>query len=73
MKKIFKILLKLLILGYQKIISPWLAPSCIYDLTCSNYALEAINKHGPFKGFWLAVKRIITCHPWGGKGQKFVP
>ena len=73
MKKTFKFLLKLLILSYQKIVSPWTPPSCRYDLTCSNYAIEAINKHGPYKGFWLAVKRVITCHPWGGKGHKSVP
>ena len=73
MKKTLKVLLKLLILSYQKIVSPWTPQSCRYELTCSNYALEAINKYGPYKGVWLAVKRLITCHPWGGKGQKFVP
>ena len=60
MKKIFKALLKVLILSYQKIVSPILPPSCRYDLTCSNYALDAINKYGPYKGFWLAIKRVIT-------------
>ena len=41
--------------------------------TCSEYAIEAIRKHGPFKGLWLAIKRICRCHPWGGSGYDPVP
>jgi putative membrane protein insertion efficiency factor len=58
---------------YQIAISPLLGPSCRYTPTCSEYAKEAIIKYGPFKGLWLAVKRILRCHPWGGSGYDPVP
>ena len=54
---------------YQILLSPLIGPSCRFTPTCSNYAIEAINKHGPFKGFWLAIKRISKCHPWGDSGH----
>lgn len=41
---------------------------CRYTPSCSQYAIDAINKYGPFRGSWRAVKRIGRCHPWGGKG-----
>ncbi len=46
---------------------------CRYSPTCSAYALAAIKKHGPWKGAWLAAKRILHCHPWGGHGYDPVP
>ena len=49
---------------YQLCISPWTPPSCRYTPTCSQYALEAIEKYGPLKGGWLALKRIARCHPF---------
>ncbi len=58
---------------YQWILSPLLGPKCRFTPTCSNYALEAFTKYGPLKGFWLAVKRISRCHPWGGHGHDPVP
>jgi hypothetical protein len=58
---------------YQLVISPWLPPSCRYTPTCSAYALEAFKKYGPIKGFWLSIKRILSCHPWGGHGHDPVP
>ncbi len=58
---------------YQVLISPLLGSSCRYSPTCSQYSIEAIKKHGPFKGSWLAVKRISSCHPWGGSGHDPVP
>ena len=58
---------------YQILLSPLIGPSCRFAPTCSNYAIEAINKHGPFKGFWLAIKRISKCHPWGDSGHDPVP
>lgn len=58
---------------YQMAISPWLGPSCRYTPTCSQYGLEAFKKYGVIKGFWLTVKRISRCHPWGGHGHDPVP
>lgn len=58
---------------YQQFISPLTPPSCRYTPTCSQYAVEALRKHGPFKGFYLAVRRILRCHPWGGHGYDPVP
>ncbi len=53
---------------YQKIISPILPNACRYSPTCSEYGIQALRKYGPFKGTYLAVKRLISCHPWGGSG-----
>lgn len=69
----FKFLFIKLIKGYQKIISPWLGANCRYTPTCSQYAVEAIQKHGAFKGGWLGLKRILSCNPWGGHGYDPVP
>ncbi|MBK0416129.1 membrane protein insertion efficiency factor YidD [Chromobacterium haemolyticum] len=63
----------LLIRFYQLAISPWLAPRCRFQPTCSSYAIEAVKKHGAFKGGWLAARRIGRCHPWGGSGYDPVP
>ena len=71
--QIFKLPLVGLIKIYQYLISPLLGPKCRYTPTCSNYALEAINKYGTAKGTWLALKRIARCHPWGGHGHDPVP
>ena len=58
---------------YQYTLSPYLGRSCRYTPTCSAYSVDAIKKHGPFKGGWLAVKRIASCNPWGGSGHDPVP
>ena len=58
---------------YQWIISPMLGPKCRFTPTCSTYVLQAIEKYGPFKGLWLALKRISRCHPFGGSGYDPVP
>lgn len=58
---------------YQYLISPLLPASCRFHPTCSHYSLEALQKHGLFKGGKLAVKRISKCHPWGGSGYDPVP
>lgn len=63
-KKILILILKL----YQAIISPLLPNACRYTPTCSQYAIEAIQKYGIFKGSWKAIKRILRCNPWGGCG-----
>lgn len=66
-------LLLLLIYFYKGAISPLTPPSCRFTPSCSTYALEAIRKHGPFKGLYLALRRILRCHPWGGSGYDPVP
>ncbi len=71
-----KLLAKIFILSirfYQAAISPYLAPACRYTPTCSTYGVEAIKRHGPYKGGWLALKRFLSCHPWGGSGHDPVP
>ncbi|MDR1881232.1 MAG: membrane protein insertion efficiency factor YidD [Prevotella sp.] len=73
MKKILSRLLLLPVYFYKYAISPMLPPSCRYTPTCSEYAIQAIRKYGPYKGFWLAVKRIGRCNPWGGHGYDPVP
>ena len=66
MKKLLSRLLLLPIYFYRGYISPMTPPSCRFVPTCSEYAIEAIKKHGPFKGLYLAVRRLLRCHPWGG-------
>ena len=66
-------LMLLLIRFYQYAISPMLPPRSRYTPTCSQYAVEAVSKHGAFKGGWLALKRIARCHPFGGSGHDPVP
>ncbi|EEN83582.1 membrane protein insertion efficiency factor YidD [Porphyromonas endodontalis] len=58
---------------YRGAISPLFPPSCRFTPTCSQYALEALRKHGPIKGAWLAIWRILRCNPWGGSGYDPVP
>ena len=69
MNVIFSFIFRAIIVIYQKVISPLLPPKCRYTPTCSAYALEAIKKYGPWKGGGLTLKRILTCHPWGGHGH----
>lgn len=63
----------LLIKLYQWLLSPLLGSKCRYTPTCSNYGLQAFKKYGPIKGFWLTLKRVISCNPWGGHGHDPVP
>lgn len=58
---------------YQRLISPLMAPRCCYYPTCSQYAVEALTKHGLLCGGWLALKRIIRCHPGAIPGEDPVP
>lgn len=58
---------------YQLCLSPMLPKSCRFEPTCSAYTIEALRRHGPVKGLWLALKRIARCHPWGGNGYDPVP
>lgn len=66
-------LLALPIRFYRQFISPLTPPSCRFTPTCSAYALEALKKHGPLRGSWLALRRLLRCHPWGGSGYDPVP
>ncbi|HDX9692415.1 membrane protein insertion efficiency factor YidD [Bacillus thuringiensis] len=58
---------------YQKFISPMTPPTCRFYPTCSHYGLEAFQKHGTLKGFWLTCKRILKCHPFHPGGFDPVP
>ncbi|MDR5898279.1 membrane protein insertion efficiency factor YidD [Halomonas vilamensis] len=62
-----------LIRGYQLVISPLLGPRCRFWPSCSSYTIEAIQVHGPSKGTWMAIKRIIKCHPGSDGGLDPVP
>ncbi|MCF8259084.1 MAG: membrane protein insertion efficiency factor YidD [Flavobacteriales bacterium] len=73
MRSLFARLLILPIRFYQGAISPMLPPTCRYTPTCSAYAVEALQTWGPWKGSWLAIRRIASCHPWGGHGHDPVP
>lgn len=68
-----KFLLVGLIRGYRSLISPLFPPSCRFHPTCSQYALEAIARFGSVKGSWLALKRILRCHPFHPGGYDPVP
>ncbi|WP_052364927.1 membrane protein insertion efficiency factor YidD [Halotalea alkalilenta] len=62
-----------LVRGYQYLISPVLGPRCRFWPSCSSYAIEALETHGPLRGGWLALKRILKCHPWHPGGVDPVP
>jgi len=62
-----------LIRAYRALVSPLLPPSCRYEPTCSQYALEAIERHGALKGGYLAARRILRCHPFARGGYDPVP
>ncbi|MBQ0112073.1 MAG: membrane protein insertion efficiency factor YidD [Bacteroidales bacterium] len=71
--KFLQFIFIVLINFYRNCISPHTPAACRFTPTCSQYALEAIKKYGPFKGGWLAFKRILRCNPWGGSGYDPVP
>ena len=73
MRQILTYLLLLPIRFYRGYISPMLPPACRFTPTCSQYAMEALQKHGPLTGLYLAIRRILRCHPWGGHGYDPVP
>jgi putative membrane protein insertion efficiency factor len=58
---------------YRYCISPLIPPACRFTPTCSQYAIEALNKHGALKGLALTIRRILRCNPWGGSGYDPVP
>jgi hypothetical protein len=59
--------------AYKLLVSPLLPPACRFLPTCSEYAAEAIERHGAWRGIMLASRRLARCHPWGGSGYDPVP
>lgn len=74
-----KALVRLLIRFYQRFLSPFIhfiggpGSGCRFHPTCSEYFLQAVERHGFLRGSWLGVRRICRCHPWGGQGDDPVP
>ncbi len=66
-------LLVWLIRGYQLAVSPWLGNRCRFFPSCSDFTMEALQKHGLFKGCWLGLRRVGRCHPWHPGGYDPVP
>ena len=70
-------LIAVLVIGgirvYQYIVSPWLGPSCRYEPSCSQFAIEAVERHGVMRGSWLAARRLSRCQPLGSSGYDPVP
>ncbi|MDR1860222.1 MAG: membrane protein insertion efficiency factor YidD [Bacteroidales bacterium] len=73
MVRFFSSILLAMIWFYRHVISPLFPPSCRHVPTCSQYAIDAIKIHGPFRGVWMAIKRICRCTPWGTSGYDPVP
>jgi uncharacterized protein len=68
-----KLLLIAAIRGYRLLLSPWWGGQCRFSPTCSEFALEAIERHGSARGGWLAARRLCRCHPWREGGFDPVP
>ena len=73
MNKIFSLPFIVIILFYQKVISPYYPSTCRYNPTCSQYSIQCFKKHNLFKALFLTTKRILSCHPWSGHGHDPVP
>ena len=71
--KLLTWILKAPILAYRLTLSPFVGRNCRYLPTCSQYALDALDRHGPWIGLWLTLRRLGRCHPWGGHGFDPVP
>ncbi len=71
--KAFSFPIIVLVMIYKKLISPFFPSTCRYTPTCSSYMIDALRIWGPFKGLYLGIKRIFSCHPWGGGGHDPVP
>ncbi len=71
--RLLAILLRILIWVYRLVLSPVLGQNCRFQPTCSAYALDAVAAHGPWRGAWLALRRVVRCHPWGSGGYDPVP
>ena len=73
LQRLSVLVLQVLIRVYQLLLSPLLPPSCRYLPSCSDYAVEAIGRHGAIVGVGLAARRLARCHPWGSSGYDPVP
>lgn len=73
MNTVVAFVLAVAIRAYRYLISPLLGPTCRFAPSCSAYALEAIERHGPWVGAWIAMRRIARCHPWNPGGHDPVP
>lgn len=62
-----------LVTAYRWLVAPLLGPACRFAPSCSEYALDALRAHGAARGAWLALRRVLRCHPWGGQGHDPVP
>ena len=58
-----------LVFGYRATLGKLIGGNCRYEPSCSQYMIDAIGRHGPVKGSWRGIKRILRCHPWGGGGD----
>lgn len=72
-KRLPVLMLRGAIRAYQLTFSAWLGRQCRFGPSCSEYAMEAVERHGALQGAWLAIKRVSRCHPWGGSGYDPVP
>lgn len=54
--------------AYRLTLGPWLGGHCRFAPSCSQYMLDAVHRHGPWRGAWRGLRRILRCHPWGGQG-----
>ena len=66
-------MLILLVRAYQVTLSPLFSGCCRFEPSCSNYMIEALQRHGVFKGLYLGIRRLLRCHPFGGSGYDPVP
>lgn len=73
LQRLLTLILTAPIRAYQLLVSPLLGPRCRFYPSCSSYALGAIRRHGPFRGTWLALRRLLRCHPWNPGGPDPVP
>jgi len=62
-------LLVFFVILYRATLGPFLGGHCRFTPTCSQYAIDALTRHGALRGSWMALKRICRCHPWGGHGH----
>lgn len=72
-QQLSRCLIRFPIQAYRLLLSPYLGPACRYSPSCSEYALDAIQRWGVLKGMWFVVYRILSCHPWAKGGYDPVP